>query len=131
MITYIKYINVNYPARMMYVILNQKENPYSVNFAPKIPRSLKQNFEVGELPENFAKFNVNTNFIVNFWRPVLTLIILLGLSGIFKLFEIIFDKYHKGTGSYVAKRLKVLIKYNLILLIFCSNYDGIVLFSSF
>mmetsp|Transcript_8499 Transcript_8499/g.7534 ORF Transcript_8499/g.7534 Transcript_8499/m.7534 type:complete len:99 (+) Transcript_8499:1180-1476(+) len=47
MLQHIKYMKINYPARILFMLQNHERNPYTVNFGPKIPASLKEEFKRG------------------------------------------------------------------------------------
>lgn len=59
-----------------------------------------------------------------------SLIVTVLIGFFFHFCEFIFAKLKKNFASYVFYRLRVLVNFNLTLLIFCSNFDTIVLFST-
>jgi len=59
-----------------------------------------------------------------------SLAIVIAVGYFFHFFEYLFDKFNKKGPKYVFERLKIITKWNFCLLLFCSNYDEIALFSS-
>lgn len=59
-----------------------------------------------------------------------SLAIIIGLGYAFKLFELIFHRLGYNGLKYFFERLRIITKWNFVLLLFCSNYDEIALFSS-
>jgi len=96
-----------------------------------MPKSLKEKFNSYELPENFSKYQLHSSFLVNFWRTITSLLIVLAFGFLFYLLEKLFYKLDKPRFEKVMEKFKNLMWFNLSLLIFCTNVDGIVLFSSF
>lgn len=62
--------------------------------------------------------------------------IIVGLAALLTALDILVHKIFKKRGSgrvevfkHMTTRLKVIIRWNFFFLIFCTNYDGIVLYS--
>ena len=82
-------MDINYPAKVVYLLRNQADSPVSVTFGPRIPESLKKEFTSYDLPENFAKYQVHSSFIVNYWRIITSLAIVLSVGTFFAILEVI------------------------------------------
>ena len=130
MLQYIRYMKVNYPSKVIYMLKNQEESPISFNFGPKMPASLKKEFTNYTIPANFAEYELHSSFLVSYWTSITSLAILLMVSYLFGVFEGIARRRASMSWNHFFYRLRVLLKWNLIVLVFCINYDGIVLFSS-
>lgn len=100
MLHYIRFIKIRYPNKVRYMLKNQNDSPISLNFGPKIPPSIKERFVSYPLPSNFADYNLHSNFIVNFWRVITSLLILLAAGYLFKLLLIISS--HKGRSNKIS-----------------------------
>lgn len=73
---------------------------------------------------------MHPSFLVSYWRSITTMAILLLISLIFEGGEVLARKRASMSWNHFFYRLKILIRWNLVILVFCINYDGLVLFSS-
>ena len=110
---------------------NQADSPISLNFGPKIPSSLKEEFTTYELPYNFAKYEIPSNFIVNYWRAIISLSIVVAAGYLLRLIEKLNNnKKRSEKVRFLLRRLRVSVLWNFFILIASTNFDGIVIFSS-
>mmetsp|Transcript_29645 Transcript_29645/g.27095 ORF Transcript_29645/g.27095 Transcript_29645/m.27095 type:complete len:211 (+) Transcript_29645:1144-1776(+) len=69
--------------------------------------------------------------LFNFWKVIFTLFVIIGTALLLTVFEYYLRKKNEGGSAHnFFKGLKVIFRWNLFLLIFCTNIDGVVLFSS-
>mmetsp|Transcript_5609 Transcript_5609/g.4752 ORF Transcript_5609/g.4752 Transcript_5609/m.4752 type:complete len:225 (+) Transcript_5609:230-904(+) len=129
MIHQIRYLKINYPPKVEYYFLQDKSS-LSLNFGPDIPDGLKESFPNKTLVENFAKYDLHSSFLVNFWKNITTMILIIVIGLFFKGLEYIFKRKSIHDYGFLFERLRVITLWNFFLLIFCSNYAKIVLFTS-
>lgn len=130
MLQYIRYMNINYPKKVLLILKNQQESPISFNFGPKMTSELKAKFTKYPIPENFSEYEVHSNFLVGFWRPITSLLILIMIGFFFQTLEIAANRRSSTSWRYFFYRIRILVKWNLTIMILCINIDGVVLFSS-
>ncbi len=76
-----RHLNVSYSPRLLYFFMINTDPPFlpfEINFAKMSPK-LKETFEHSTLPYVFEKFQIHSNFMVNFWDNLFVILMLLGL----------------------------------------------------
>lgn len=128
MLEYIRYMKINYPPKVEYMMSMQNEKSISLTIDVNLPESIEKKFPDYPLPGNFEKYNLVSNFIVNYWEELFTLVIVLLVLTVSMLLALK-AKSVKYVGTYSAK-LRDIIKWNFFLIIFCGNVDTVGVFSS-
>jgi len=81
-----------------------------------------------EIPSKFYEYGLHSSFIRNYWSTITTFACLIAFSYLLTFIErTLKNPHHK----LVAAKFKVTFKWNMFLLIFCSSYDEITLYTSF
>ena len=127
MLIYLRYLEINYPSKLQYVLDN--EDAFSINVIPAMPDQLSAKFTTYNLPGKFGQYQLSSSFAVNFWQSglsILITIIVLVFSG---LFELITKKC--GKLQSIFRRIKETLKWNFTLLLLVSHFDEVTFFSSF
>ena len=129
MLQYIRYMNIKYPPKLTLLLLNQ--NTISINFGPDLPQSVVKKFPDYPLPTVFERYGLPSDFIVNFWEAISTLLIIaiiIVISSIIAKHTYLNVKFR--VIHILSKRIKNITKWDFFLLVFCSNFDGIAFFSA-
>ena len=90
-----------------------------------MPPSLANKFPRHPLPDIFAKYKLESNFLVSYWATMSSLLIVLCSSFAISIMIYFLKKYIKS-WTFLQKIGKIL-RWNFFLMIFFSNLDGIVL----
>ena len=128
MLEYIRYMKINYPPKVEYMMSMQNDESISLTIDVDLPESIEKKFPDYPLPGNFEKYNLVSNFMVNYWEELFTLVIVLLVLAVSMLLALK-AKDVKYIGTYSTK-LRDIIKWNFFLIIFCGNVDTIGVFSS-
>ena len=67
---------------------------------------------------------------MSYWKPFTSLAILVLISILFDVVSFFAKKKEKYSIAAFFQRAKTLIRWNLMIMLFCTNFDGIILFSS-
>ncbi len=128
MLDYIRFVKINYPPKLEYMMSSQNRDPVSLNFHVDLPRSIERKFPNYPLPGKFGEYHMASNFIVNYWEALFTLgILLLVLTASILLASR--ARHVKYIGDY-SRKIRDILKWNLFLIIFCGNIDSVGVFSS-
>jgi len=127
MLPYIKYIGIKYPLKLQVMLDNMNSTLISFSFGIDIPNSLMKEFRENKLPENFQKYHVASNFLVNYWKRLTSFGIIIAVITVLSLMEFIFKE--KGISMFLD-RLNLILKWNYLLMIFCTNFGEVALYSS-
>jgi len=89
-----------------------------------------ENFE-GDMrvPSSFAVYGVSSGFLFNYWSTLMILLIFLVLAVVAAILFKYFAQSNKEELTSILKELKIMLKWNLFLMLFCSNIDEIYLYS--
>jgi len=128
MLQFMKFLRVNYPPKLYLMLLLQKTASGGLNFVPEMSDSMKKAIPDKELPMQFEIHKIHSNFLVGFWQPLISMLILLGVIGILYLIEI-YAKSYKSVQSVLVK-ISPHIRWNLFLTVFCSNYCDLAFYTA-
>jgi len=128
MLQYMKFIDVNYPPKLFFMLRAQKLTSTGLNFIPAMSQSSKDDIENRSLPLKFDLNGVHSSFLVGFWQPFLSLIIIAFIILIISAFEYYFKDNQQVHN--IAKKINSYLKWNVFLTIFCSNYSDLAFYTS-
>ena len=77
MLLYFRYMKINYPAKLLLYFLMQESPLISVGFKIDFPLSLEENIKSQRLPDVFEHYKLHSDFVVNSWDSLITLILVL------------------------------------------------------
>ena len=112
MLAYIKYMNINYPPKVRLKLESQGLNLISLNLVPPMSNDLKEKFPNDPLPGQFEVYHdFYSNFLVNFWQPTMSLLIVMGVLVI----SSIVSSYQKkdSRSRLLFSKVKQAIKWNI------------------
>ena len=128
MLEYIRYMNINYPPKLEYMMDSQGNDAISLTFNVNLPKSIERKFPDYPLPGRFGKYDLVSNFFVNYWEELFTLgVVLLVLVISTLLASKAKDVKYIGVSS---TKIRDIIKWNFFLIVFCGNVDSVGVFSS-
>ena len=128
MLSYIKYINLNYPAKLKLTFQLQDSSPFSFTFGIGMPKSLEKRLESKPLPGIFEGYKLHSNFLHNYWDTLTSLIVVLLLILILSMMKV-FTKKCSRINRVLASILSIL-KWNLPLMILCGGFGDIYFYAS-
>ena len=128
MLLYTRYMDLAYPPKLQNILDHQNLNQPSIQFLKDAQDFLKHHFPTISLPDRFNHYRLHSNFLVNFFQPILIILIILAIILILCTINYYCEKEGKFK-SLVCKALDI-FKWNLLISVAVSNYDGIILYSS-
>jgi len=128
MLQYMKFLRIGYPPKLYLMLLLQKTASGGLNFVPEMSDSMKEGIPDKSLPMQFEIHKVHSNFLVGFWQPLISMVIIVGVAGILYLIETNLQEY-KRVHSMVTK-ISPHIRWNLFLMVFCSNYCDLAFYTA-
>jgi len=127
----IKYINISYSSELQNALETWTPNYISFGFNDNMPDSIETRFVNSSVPYVFSKHQVNSCFLINFWEPLIMLVLLILLLVIVLLADwaISYWKKDKRSLQYrVITRVKVMILNFLIVQLY-GLYGDVVFFA--
>ena len=128
MLPYIRYMEIKYPKRLQMMLDNMNSTLFSFSFGPAITPNVQSQFKKYKLPGKFDQYQFHSAFLVNYWQNMTSLAIILGVILVLSLLSFTSKLFKKRI--YILEKLKLIVKWNFFLMIFCTNFDGIVLGTS-
>jgi len=107
---------------------NMNSTLVSFDFGFNMPSALQDQFTKYPLPHKFDLYQFHSSFLVNYWKVASALAILLTIITIVCVLLQVIKK--QKNGQTLLKGLKLILKWNFFLMIFCTNFDGIVIGTS-
>jgi len=90
---------------------------------------LKSDFIKHSLPHHvFAKHNLHSSFLVNYWEYIMTLAIFFALAAIFMALERLTGFLKQDSMKAFFRGMRILCKWNVILMYFATSLDDIILY---
>jgi len=125
MLQYIKYMDILYPAKVQLMLETMNSNTSTGSFASKIMKEALEKFPERELPEKFEYFGAKSSFFVNYWPSLFILLILFSVTmGVMLLGSC------GQNPSKILNQIAGILKWNMILLLFCGDFGDIVFFTA-
>ena len=128
MLQYIRYMNVNYSPRLLQMFKQTQDTTLSINFGLPLAESIEERFTKYPLPTNFERYNLHSSFFINYWNTFSTILIVLAVI-VISLIVLRFSRKTSKVHSFFSQ-VTLVTKWDYILMVICSNYDDIILFSS-
>ena len=128
MLSYIRYMDIKYPPRLEVILNNINATFITLNFGPVITPEVQSHFKKYNLPGKFDRYGFHSSFFVNYWQNMTSMGIILG---VILLLAILIKLTNKGSlCQQILLRLKLILKWNFALMVFCTNLDGVILSTS-
>ena len=128
MLPYIRYMKINYPTKLQLMLDHSRSDDLSFQFGFGMPSSLANKFPQHPLPYVFAKYHLQSNFLVSYWTTMSSLLIVFCLSFTISMMVYFLKNYRKY--RVFLQQISKVLRWNFILMIFFSSLDGIVLSTS-
>jgi len=128
MLTYIRYMKVNYPSKVQVLFLMSADNPIMLGFDFNIPTFIGKRLIDYSLPDCFDKYDINSNFLNNMWDFLMTLMLMFMVIFAVMILEATTKKFKK-LNTVIRKTLQML-KWNAPLAMICSSSGDIFFYSS-
>jgi len=126
MIPYLRYINIDYPIKLQLMLNNMNSSLVTLSLGISASQSFQNKFPKYPLPGKFDEYGFHSSFIVNYWGNFSTIFIMLGVIALLSGCVYFTPTQHKTTKA-VFNGMRLMIKWNFFIIIYCGNLDGIVL----
>ncbi len=127
----IKFINISYSDDLENALTTWNSNYFTLGFNTDIPDKLERKFVNASLPEIFEKHQVNSCFLINFWEPLVMLLILVlffvVVLGVDWMISQWMKKDKKSLQYRIITRVKVMVLNFLIVQLY-GMYGDIVFY---
>lgn len=128
MLQYIRYLHIPYSQRLELTFKHHNSTYGPFGIGPKIPMETLLALPFEPVPPRFYKFSVHSSFLVNFWDSLIFMTIIVGILGLFLLFEWIVGKVMKNLTLYpLVKKIRAALQ-NFFLMQFYNIFGDILLF---
>jgi len=87
-------LNISYPDELLEAFESWDRNFVSIGFQPDLPNSIRDKIVDQPVPYMFARYQVESSFLINFWQVFSVLMIVTLIFGVMRFFE------------HVSKKLK-------------------------
>ena len=128
MLLYTRYMDLKYPPKLQSVLDQQTTNQPSIKFLRVAQDLLKNHLPSTPLPGRFDHYGLHSKFLVNFIQPLFILSTILAITLILCLIKYFYKK--ENTFRALACKAVDSLRWNLLITLFVSNYDGIILYGS-
>jgi len=125
---YVRYLEIDMPPRLERLGISRGRNILSVRSGIKMWDSLKGDFIKHSLPQVFAKHNLHSSFLVNYFEDIMTLLVLFLFAFLFMALERLNRFLKQDSLRAFFKGLRIICKWNIILMFFATGIDDIVLY---
>ena len=129
MLLYIRYIDLDYTAKLKLFFLLQDAAPFSFTLGIDMPQILEERLRERGLPKMFEEYNLHSNFLFNFWDTLSSLLlalVLISLVTVLKIFTGRWRRIDKIVGGVLG-----VLKWNIPLMIVCGGFGDIYFYASF
>ena len=128
MLFYTRYMRLRYSPTLQKVLDEQKISKPSVGFLCQAQDLLKQHVTDLSLPGKFDHYKLHSSFLVNFFQPMLLLLLVLAI--IFILYLIIWACKPGNILRKISEKARDTLQWNFLISYFMSHYDEVILYSS-
>ena len=128
MLQYIKYMDIDFPEKVLLMMDEQNKDALKGGFAKKLMKGVLEEFPRNELPKKFELYQTPSSFFVNFWAAMFNLSVILFVTLTVLFLKMTTKSFPKVNG--ILRGVTDILKWNLTLVTFCGNMGDLVLFSS-
>ncbi len=124
MIQSIRYIDIEYPTKLQYLLYKQDQSSISLNFGVEFSEESKEeDFAEYPIPEIFQTYGLTSNFIVNYWSGLFT--IMMACITIITAMFCVWLFSNTQLFCIISRKILEIMRWNFFLIILFSNIDGI------
>ena len=127
---YVKYLDIHMPPRLQRLGISKGRNVMSVSSGITMGEEMKKDFFKQSLSFNYEKNRLHSSFLVNFWEDLTTLMIAFALACLFFVGERLSVAMDWKLVEIICHTLRVLAKWNAVIMFLAINLDDIILFSA-
>jgi len=127
LIQYVKFLDIKYPPKLYLMLKSQKNVAGGITFFPEMSESLKEEFPSREVPSQFAIYEIHSSFLVGFWKPFMSMVVVMGVIFLISVVERM-TKSMKRVHNIITK-VSLIIKWNFMLTMFCSSYGDLAFYT--
>jgi len=127
---YVRYLDIKMPPRLERMGKSRGRNVLSFSSGIKMWNELQQEFALKALNEVYSRINLHSNFLVNYWENLSTILIGIFLAIIFTVFERISRALQVEKAEVLFRTLRVITKWNYVIMVIAINLDDVILFSA-
>jgi len=127
---YMRYLEIEMPERLELLAASRGRNILATYFGLEIPSATNLSFFKEKLPYVYARHNVQASFLVNYWKDLITILIGIAAGLIFFVIEKVSFSEGWEILELIAKRFRVILMWNYVLMVFAWNIDDLILFAA-
>ena len=127
---YMKYLDTYMPVRLQRLTSSRGRNVLSTFSGIQLPDKTQENFAKENTPIIYARTNLHSSFLVNYWDNFMTILIGIAIAIVLTILEKLCHKFQYEIPELIFQRLRVIARWNYVLMFFASNIDEIILYSA-
>ena len=128
MLQYIKFMNINYPEKVVLMLEQQSENSNSGGFTGKMMRGALEKFPNHKLPTRFAEYKVHSSFFVNYWPTLFNLLVIFLVT--FVVIILAWRTKNSPKLNGILQSVVEILKWNVVLITFCGSLGDVMLYTA-
>ena len=129
MLQFTKFVRVTHTVRLELILLKTKIRTGFLPFAPKIPLGLNSSLMSRDLPDEFERYKVQSEFLVSFWDGLMSISIAFVLYFLVLILSLGTKRFQQSWFiSFGVQKARVILQ-NFLLTQFYACYGDIILFS--
>ena len=128
MLQYIKFMDINYPEKVVLMLEQQSENSNSGGFTGKMMGGALEKFPNHKLPRRFTTYKVHSSFFVNYWPTLFNLLVIFIVT--FAVIILSWQTKNSPKLNGILQGLLEILKWNVVLITFCGSLGDVVLYTA-
>lgn len=130
-IQYVRYMRVDYPPNLLELFQAQNGWASSFEFFPDMPSAWTESFDKQSLVYEFEQYSLDSEFVINYWSVLLSLISSVGIVLIFWMLERIASTVQaEGDVHRILRKAYRLFRWDLPLTILIGSSSNLAFFAS-
>ena len=130
MMQYVRYIDIDMPPRLERLASSKGRPLLSIRSGITMWSGLLNQFSEQTLPDAYHRLHVHSSFLVNYWEDLSMIMIGIVLALVFLCFERLVHAFGFQKAEVILRTLRVLIKWNFVIMMIAINIDDVVLYSA-
>ena len=128
MLSSVRFLDLRYSADLQLLFDEQVDDKSPLYFIIQAQNKLKEKAVKHSIPEIFSRYHLHSSFIINFFAPLTSLILIFLVTGLISLLVIVTKKYKRFNG--LVQKIKNVLAWNFIISFSFSCYGSIILYTS-
>ena len=129
-ISYIRYIDISMPKRLQLFTLTKAKPVFSIKYGRQMSDDARAMFTKRPIPTVFDNRNLHSNFLVNIWEDITSLIVMLLILLFLRVIQEILRIVYLTSLSLIVQKVSIIVRWNTCLMILAISFNDVILFAS-